>query len=112
MDQIVRFTNYFEHPSDNRYMVYVYYLKTHADHFQNLLQDRDVVFERYLDPESERQRILFGVSKRYLKDANQCNFLTHAEFRKPFIKNRLLGVTLVVVTLAIIALSIVGYIKS
>ena len=108
----MRLTNYFEHTANTSYMVYVFYKKTHADHFQKLLEDRHVEFERYLDTDSEQQKILFGVSKRWQKEANNSNFLTHAEFRKPMIKSRLLGVLLIVVTLAFIAVAIIGYFKS
>lgn len=93
-------------------MVYEYHKKTHADYFQQLLEDRNVEFERYLDTESEQQRILFGIEKRYQRESNKSNYLTHAKFRRPFIKSKFWGFLLVLVTFLIIALAVVGYIMT
>lgn len=108
----MKLTNYNEHPQDNRYMVYDYVNLEHADYFQSLLEARKVEFERFLDDESEQPRILFGVHKRFKKDANQSNFLTHAEFRNPMIKSRWWAWILLLVTFAIISLAVIGYFKS
>ena len=93
-------------------MVYEFFRKTHADFFQKLLEERHVEFERFLDTESEQQRILFGIEKRYLKESNKSNYLTHAEFRNPFIRNKFLGIVMVIITLAVIAFAIFGYLST
>lgn len=98
-------TNYHEYKYDNRYMVYEFTTEEHADHFASLLKDRDVSFERHL----EEEKILFGVEKRYRNQSDKCNFLTHAAFRKPMIRNKAARYVLLIVTLLFIALGIVSY---
>ena len=106
----MRIVNYYDHEGDNRYVVYEYHKVEHADYFQELLESKNVVFERHMD--EEKDRILFGVSKRFRKDSSYCNNMTHARFRKPFIKNSILKYALLVLTFGAITLGIIGYFKS
>ena len=112
MDGVVRITNYFEHPENSRYMVYSFFLEEHADYFQSLLEDRQVPFERHLETEGKRDQILFGVEKRFLKESNRCNFLTHAHFRSPLIKSKWLGLIMIVITFSVVLLALIGYLKT
>ena len=41
----MRLTNYYEHAGDNRFMVYEFYLDSHADEFQGMLEEKNIVFE-------------------------------------------------------------------
>lgn len=102
-------TNYSEHPADNRYMVFHFLIEEHADHFQVLLEERDVTFERFLDEESEPSKILFGVSKRFNKQAVHCNYLTYAKYRKPMITNVVFKYTLLLFTFVAVLLALIGY---
>lgn len=103
-------TNYFDHPGDNRYIVFQFALEDHADHFENLLKEADVIYERHWDEEVEKT--LFGINKRYRKEASRCNFLTHAAYRKPFIGNAWFKWSILLVTAGILILGIIGYLKS
>lgn len=100
-------TNYREYEYDNRYVVYDFRSEEHADHFEGLLRERDVLFERHLEDELIR----FGIEKRFRNAADKCNFLTHAAFRKPLIGNAVLKWVLLIVTGAVIALGIISYFK-
>ncbi len=105
-------TNYYDFPGDNRYTVFRFTETEHADYFESLLIEAEIVFERHIDSDSDYEKILFGISKRFGKEALRCNFLTHAKYRSPFIPNRIFKYTLVILTLAIIILGILGYINS
>ncbi|MDG1767517.1 MAG: hypothetical protein P8H98_12045 [Flavobacteriales bacterium] len=108
----MRIVNFYEHPADNRYTVFQYGLEEHADHFQSLLEERKIPFERYLDEEVDPPVTLFGVANSHRGDAENCNYLCHARYRRRMIPNRFLGVLLVLVTGLFVLLAIVGYIKS
>lgn len=109
---MLNLTNYFDHPGDNRYTVFRFVEEEHANHFEELLIEQNIDFERHteLDDSGDIQ-ILFGISKRYYKDAVRCNFITHAAYRKPFIGNHWLKLLLLGFTLLLILLAIVGYLK-
>ncbi len=106
----MRIINYYDHESDNRYLVFEYFMEEHADYFQELLEGKKVEFERHYD--EEKERILFGIQKRFRTDSTYCNNMTHAKFRRPFIKNNLLKYSLLLVTLLAITLGLIGYFKS
>lgn len=108
----MRFTNYFDHPADNRYTVYQYHLTEHADYFEELLRDRDVPFERFLDTESGDPKILFGIKKTFYSEAMYCNNMCHAKYRKPFIPVKWLRYALLIFVFGMIGLAIWGFIRS
>lgn len=108
----MRFTNYYEHDGDTRYMVYEFYVEERADYFEVLLKDRQVEYERFLDEDSTPHKTLFGIHKRYLKASNNCNFLTHAHYRSRSIPNRPLQWVLLLFMGFIVALAIIGWLKT
>lgn len=101
----LRLTNYFVHPSDNRYLVFLFKQEIHAAHFVEQLENEDIKYERHLDDNND---ILFGVHKRYQKQALKMNFLTHGEFRRPLINNKVLKYALLIFTFGIVAFAIYG----
>lgn len=105
----MRLTNYYEHPGDNRYYVFRYDVDGFADEFETLLKEQAVEYERYHDTESEPPSILFGVHRSFLKQAMWCNNIVYGRHRKPFIPNAFFRWALIVVTAAMIALAVVGY---
>lgn len=112
MGRGLRFTNNYEHRSDTRFMVYEFYHLEHADHFEHMLHDRQVEFERHFDEEEDPPLTLFGIEKRYVDVADKCNYLTHAKFRKPLIRNSALRWLLLLVVGAVITIAFIGYFKS
>ncbi len=108
----MRIVNFYEHPGDNRYTVFQYGLKEHADHFQMLLEERNIPFERYLDEEQDPPVVLFGIENVHRGNAENCNYLCHAKYRRRMIPNRFLGVLMVIVTGLFVLLAIIGYLKT
>lgn len=106
----LRITNYFVHAGDNRYMVFVFKQEQFANHFEDLLKQENIDFERHFD--EQEHEYLFAVHKRFQRKALNANFLTHAKYRKPFISNRWVKYSLLIVTLGMIVLAIVGYIRT
>ena len=109
---MLNLTNYFDHPGDNRYTVFRFTVSEHADHFESLLRTDEIEYERHEELDEEGSNLyLFGVSKRFQKNAVRANFLTHAAYRKPFIGNKLLKYALLVITIGFVVLAILGYIN-
>lgn len=112
MDYGMRIVNFYEHPGDNRYTIFQYGLEEHADHFQMLLEERKIPFERYLDEEQDPAVTLFGIENVHRGNAENCNYLCHAKYRRRMIPNRFLGVLMVIVTGLFVLLAIIGYLKT
>ncbi len=108
----MRIVNFYEHPGDNRYTIFQYGLEEHADHFQMLLEERKIPFERYLDEEQDPAVTLFGIENVHRGNAENCNYLCHAKYRRRMIPNRFLGVLMVIVTGLFVLLAIIGYLKT
>lgn len=102
-------TNYKEHPADTRYYVFTYYVTQYADEFEELLNEKEIGFERHFDEEDGV--ILFGIKKTFLKEALWCNSIVHGRHRKPMIPNSVVRWTLLLVTGGAIILAILGYLK-
>jgi len=100
----MRWTNYFIHPADNRYYVFTFNEDAHAERFELALKEEEIPFER-----SENE---FGVPRTYFNEALRQNHLLHAEIRKPFIENKGLRWTMLILTAAVLLLAIVGAITS
>lgn len=103
-------TNFDDHPGDNRYYVFKYRLDEHADEFATLLQEKNVVYERFYDEDNDMT--LFGIAKTFSKEAIWCNNIVHGRHRKPFISIGILRWALLIVTAGMILLALIGYFKS
>ena len=112
MAQRLKFTNFYVHESDERYIVYEFGIEERADYFESLLKDREVIYERHLETESDQPIILFGIHKRYRQESDRCNYLTNAKFRGPLIPNLFARYALLIVTFGLILLAIIGYFVS
>lgn len=107
----MNFTNYTDHPGDNRYLVFHFWQQKFADEFEKGITERDVVFERYEEEENGKIKYYFGISKSYSKDAHYVNRMLHAEHRKPFIPIKGLRYFVLILTLIFVVLGIIGYLK-
>ena len=54
----MRWTNYFLHPSDNRYYVFTFKEEEHADRFEHSLSEDKIPFERNKESLVFQERIL------------------------------------------------------
>ena len=100
----MRWTNYFLHPSDNRYYVFTFREEKHAKRFERSLMEDNIPYER-----NERE---FGVPRTHFNEALKHNHLLYADIRKPFIENRGLRWTMLIITGAMLFLAIVGAFSS
>jgi hypothetical protein len=104
----VHYTNYQEHHSQRQFLVFYFYAAAPAEHFQRLLSEAHIPFERGSGKDLVR-RHLFGIHKSYEADAKRLNDEVMAIHRRPFIADRQFRIWLLILTGAVVALGIAGY---
>ena len=106
-------TNYKDHPKNNLYKVFFYREKKRADFFEKLLLEKKIPFEKDLDELKNEPLYLYGISKGFLSEALECNFLTMAEFRQPLLgANKWFRYGIVVFSFLLLILALLGVIFS
>jgi hypothetical protein len=106
------FTNWREHPSDNRYTIFFFKTKEESDFFENLLKLNNIWFEPNIDLDEPTYQYYFAVNKTTNKEVIKLNHLTIGEYRSPLIENSYLRYGLVIGMMLIMTLAIIGYLKS
>jgi len=112
MESLIQLKNYRPHPSDTRYMVFVYHDYRMACAFEDGLTGKGLFFEKDVSEAGANKKWLYAVRKYDLKEAVNCNNLAVGQYRKPFISDPILRYTVIAVSLGLIALAIIGFIKS
>lgn len=107
----MRWTNYFEHPGDNRYYVFSFPDEQEAAAFRTRLENQGIAFEAHHDP-SEREPFLFGVHRRWFKEALHANHLVKAATRTKFIPVAGLRWMLLVGTAVAVGLAVLGFFRT
>lgn len=88
MDRRVNFTNYFDHPQDNRYVVFRFQKESWRAHFEQQITQANVPFEIMEESdEHDRNWTYYGIHKDYKEQAFKANNMTSARFRQKFIPN-------------------------
>jgi hypothetical protein len=106
------FTNWREHPSDNRYTIFFFKTQNESSYFEKLLQSHNIGFEYNFEEEEPNYKYFYAVNKLKTKEVIKLNHLTIGEYRKPFIANTFLRYSLVIMMFIIMIIAITGYIKS
>lgn len=106
------FTNWREHPSDNRFEVFFYETKKEGDFFEDLLKKNNVFYESYLDEDEPKYKFFYAIKKIDSNQVIKLNHLTIGQFRPRFIANNFLRYALVISMMLVMALAIIGYLKS
>lgn len=109
MEQYFRITNYYEHPTQEMYIVVHYMKLEQADLFTEYLTKEQIDFEAYVDEEGGRPIYLFGIHKKHMKKIVELNFLTIGKTRQPFVPNAYFRWFLILLFFFLIFLSIMGY---
>ncbi len=105
------FSNFEEHPTNDKFLVFRFLMKPMAEEFASTLTDRKIPFESFTEGEDQIQ-YFFAVKKSHQDEAKRINYLVFAKHRKPLIQNKFARLALVGTVLALILLSLIGYIKA
>ena len=104
--------NYAKHPTNANYHVFSFNSKEEADLMEVELEKREIWFES--DSEEIKAGVIYliGVEKRDFREAMNANFAVSAKHRDPLIKNKFLRYTLIILTISMVTLGIIGYVKN
>lgn len=106
------FTNYREHPTDNRYQIIFYKTEQEAIYFKKLLNENKIKFEYHEDQDEPTYHYFFAVNKLDMNVVKTLNYLTIGKFRKPFIGNNILRVLLFIIMVTVMGIAIIGFFKA
>jgi hypothetical protein len=109
---MLRVANYKNHPTNEYYKVFFFYKKEQADYFATLLKDNNIWFEQDEAERAGEPMYLFGIKKKDLDSVHKLNNIAIGKFRPKLIPSKSGRIALVVFGLLIIALSVIGYLKS
>ena len=112
MDHLFDLTNYRIHPSDKSYNVYHFTKPEQAAYFETLLIEYKLHFERYNEKKGDRLVYYFGIKRVDENTSNQLNNLTLGRYRRKFIPDRTIRLGIMFLSVGILLLAIVGFIKS
>ena len=103
-------TNYRDHPTNDLYTIYTFHGKEQAAHFEEQLVENSIRFER--NNEDEENRSHFAIRRVDDHKAIKLNYITVGKFRQPLIKGAVFRWMVILIPLAMVALAIVGYLRS
>ena len=108
----MRLVNWYTHPADNRYFVFEFKDAEMAGEFASDLAEAGIDAERGEREEAGGGVALFGVHRSQFKAALRVNHLLHGRHRRPFIAHRGLRWTMLLLTGAVLALALMGWMQS
>lgn len=110
---VMRLTNWYTHPADNRYHVFEFHDAEMAAEFQQDLKAAGIEFEREVpDQDAEGEVARFGVHRSLFKEALKVNHLLHGRYRSPFIAHTGLRWFMLLFTAAMLGLAVAGWLQS
>ncbi len=110
MDFNFDITNWQNHPSNRRYVVFKYHRIEQADYFEQLLIQEGFEYERH--NEEEQERYLIAAPKAAEKRLLYLNNLAIGKFRNKFIPNKAFRLLVLIISAVVLGLSFVGYFVS
>lgn len=112
MDHLFDLTNYRIHPTDKSYNVYHFSKTEQAEYFETLLIEFKLHFERHNEDKGDRTVYYFAIKRVDEKVSNQLNNQTLGRYRRKFIPDQRLRTGIMIVSLFILLIAIIGFIKS
>ena len=106
------FTNWREHPADNRYTIFFFKKEEESNFFKNLLEQNNIWYEFHIDENESKYTYYYAVNKVNQKQVITFNHLAVGAYRKPFLQVPILRYVLVISMFAILVLAIISYYKS
>ncbi len=108
MDFNFDITNWQDHPSNRRYVVFKYHRIDQANYFQELLEREGFEFERH----DEEERYLIVAPKTAEKKLLYLNNLAIGKYRNKFIPNKGFRLLVLIISAIVLGLAFVGFFVS
>jgi len=109
VENLFNLTNYREHPEEKDYQVFFFYHMEQGRFFESKLLEEGISYEQVIEEERDKPIMLFGVHKRDFRRALVQNDLSFAAYKKPFISNRFVRYSILVITIALVIFALFGY---
>ena len=107
----MKLKNYYDHPGDNRYVVFEFKYQLYAKEFKEYLEQDEIPFEEFYEEYEGQESWKFGIHNAYQTRAEKGNFLVHGRHRKPMLPEKWMRWVLLMVTAAFVVLALIGYLK-
>ena len=112
MESLIQLKNYRPHPSDRKYFVFIYHDYKMTCSFEDGLTEEGLFFEKDVTENGPNKRWLYAVKKRDLEAVKKWNNLAIGLHRKPFIADPILRYFVIGISIVLMALAVIGFIKS
>jgi hypothetical protein len=112
LEEQINFTNKLKHPTNNRKVVYRFWIKEQADYFSSILTSESIEFESQVDEEDERKPTYFGVARALEKKVDRLNYIALGKNRGRFIASPPIRWIILGLSFLAIAIAILGAILS
>ncbi len=105
--------HYYEHPTDSNYLIFTLRREDMAEYFAQQLTDANIGYETDTDINPQKKKLYhFAILQSNRPKAMEIFLETWAKFRKPFFHNPTIKFFLLLLTVSLITLAIIGFIKS
>ncbi len=109
----MKFTNFYDHPTDQNYRIFHYFEPEKADYFEELLKKEGIKYIRESEVNSAGNTChLFGIRREFYAEARKLNYLVWARYRRPMIDNAFLRYALIIIVFGMVGIAIWRYIVS
>ena len=109
LEEQINFTNKLKHPTNDRIVVYRFWIKEQADYFTSILSSESIEFELQVDEEDDRKPTYIGIARALEKKVDRLNYLALGKNRPKFIASPpirwiILGLSFLAMALAILGI--------
>jgi hypothetical protein len=108
----IQLKNYRPHPTQARYMIFIYHDYRMACSFEDDMKAQTLFFEKDVAEEGPNKKWLYAVRKQDMAKAKEFNNLAVGKFRQPFISDPILKYAVLIISALLIGMAVVGYIVS
>lgn len=105
---LFKLKNYGVHPTQKNYWVFFFSDDEMAGSFEELLLSENILYDKEISDDLVK-RTLFGIHKKYTRQAMKMNNIAIGKHRHPFIKDPILRFVIIFISVSLVALAIVGY---
>ncbi len=80
-------TNHRDHPTNKAYKVFFFRKKEEADHFEALIAEKNINYEKGSEDTEKGELYLYGIRKTDLKLVKKLNYTAIGKYRNPIFSN-------------------------
>jgi hypothetical protein len=105
-------TNQQPHPDQKGYEIYYFRTPEQANHFEELLKEKGLFYERGIQGQGQSAVHLFGVKSKDIEKIDPLNYLALGRYRKPMIPDKNARIVVVIIGLGLLLFALIGFVLS